>query len=352
MDIDETAPTAPTAPSLTRCNDLWFDDGNIVLQAGLVQYKVYRGTLARHSPVFQDMLAFPQPAEPELVEGLPLVTLPDDAEDFTPFLRALFDPDYFRPFPARTTYDIIRGCLRMSHKYAVDFLRRRAVAHFSSYWRTDLDEWDDSCFSADKSSGPASEIISWDWDCGDEIPTKLPRLLSIALLAREVEATWTLPSIFYVMAMYFQDLGPTVMHGFILGQKKMQLSLEDRAFCVAGAERQMVATWDILSAIEDPTTATSCVDSAVSCALAILAAAPSTQRYYKVNYRDPLRPWPDRHSSRFQRAKLCARCLGLMKSKHAEARRKFWNDLSGLPKTICSFDISVAGMRSSSTELE
>jgi hypothetical protein len=85
MEIDPE----PSEPH--HSSQLWFDDGNVVIQAGNTQYKVYRGVLAARSPVFQDMFSFPQPPNLELIEGCPLVHLSDPALQVTPFLRAIFD---------------------------------------------------------------------------------------------------------------------------------------------------------------------------------------------------------------------------------------------------------------------
>lgn len=87
MDVDNQ----PLEPQ--RVQELWFEDGNIVIQAGNSLYRVYRGVLATHSSVFKDMLSFPQPPDSELVEGCPIVRLPDSDREVTPFLKALFDPE-------------------------------------------------------------------------------------------------------------------------------------------------------------------------------------------------------------------------------------------------------------------
>ncbi|KAJ7700677.1 hypothetical protein B0H17DRAFT_882729, partial [Mycena rosella] len=75
-----------------RVEELWFEDGNLVLQAGNSQFRLHRSILAARSPVFQDMLSFPQPPESELVEGCPLVRLPDAESEVTVFLKAIFIP--------------------------------------------------------------------------------------------------------------------------------------------------------------------------------------------------------------------------------------------------------------------
>lgn len=37
-------------------NDVWFDDGNVILQAESTLFKVYRGILVQNSTVFHDMV--------------------------------------------------------------------------------------------------------------------------------------------------------------------------------------------------------------------------------------------------------------------------------------------------------
>ncbi|KAJ7612166.1 hypothetical protein FB45DRAFT_1065528 [Roridomyces roridus] len=113
MDVDT---------KLRRFSKLWLEDGNIVIQAGNSQFRVHRSTLAACSPVFQDMFPLPQPpdSDSELVDGCPLVQLHDSAKEVKAFLKAIFTPGYFMPFPAETKYATIQGCLRLSHKYGVE----------------------------------------------------------------------------------------------------------------------------------------------------------------------------------------------------------------------------------------
>ena len=47
--------------SLERDENFWYEDGTIILIAATVGFRVYRGPLAKHSPVLRDMLSFPQP---------------------------------------------------------------------------------------------------------------------------------------------------------------------------------------------------------------------------------------------------------------------------------------------------
>lgn len=76
-----------TAPHET----LWFEDGNIVLIAEDVAFKVHKSVLARQSPVFCDMFGFPQPNYEEVFDGTPAVRLHDQAADVAIFIEVMYD---------------------------------------------------------------------------------------------------------------------------------------------------------------------------------------------------------------------------------------------------------------------
>lgn len=84
-------PPNPVAPM--RSGDIWYEDGNVILQAEDTQYKVYRGILVKSSSVFHDMFSFPQPpaGDGELIDGCPVVRLSDAAEEVQYVLQALFE---------------------------------------------------------------------------------------------------------------------------------------------------------------------------------------------------------------------------------------------------------------------
>lgn len=76
-----------------RSEEVWFDDGNLVIQAENTQFKIHRGILAKHSPVFADLFKVPHPADEPTVDGCPVVELHDCADDLKHMLLALYgDP--------------------------------------------------------------------------------------------------------------------------------------------------------------------------------------------------------------------------------------------------------------------
>ncbi|KAF8127526.1 hypothetical protein K438DRAFT_2000673 [Mycena galopus ATCC 62051] len=161
---------------LVRADGLWFADGGLIIQAETTVFRVYRDFLAIHSAVFRDMLSIPIPVDAETMEGCPLVRLTDSAADVACFLKALLYPQFFESFPAPSTFQIVAAVLRMSHKYDVDVLRKRALVHLSRRFHTTLNGRDDE--SLDPDFGGRS-------------------LLAVITLARQIDALWILPYAFY-----------------------------------------------------------------------------------------------------------------------------------------------------------
>ncbi|KAJ7932800.1 hypothetical protein B0H13DRAFT_2307457 [Mycena leptocephala] len=321
MDVDVS--NEPTEPQCVQ--ELWFEDGNIVIQAGNSLYRVFRGILATHSSVFKDMLSFPQPPDSELVEGCPLVRFPDSDREVTPFLKALFDPEFFEPFPASTSFEIVSGCLRLSHKYGVDYLHRRALIHLSSGYRTKLVESDKFIYRWDDLS--AVEKRSWNW------PTERTFLIATIQLAREVDAPWILPSAFYNLAMSYRELGKAVFHRVVFNGLPASLSAQDQDSFVEGHNIQTTSTTvDILRFLFDPSEIEGC-KSSKNCFSLRLQAMESRREDLRRYASAPLDAWEQDDWTLLKN--LCRACLAVLKQTHEDARQAFWDELPeiyGLPE--------------------
>ena len=86
--------TEGESPQLfTKDSEFWYEDGTIILIARNIEFRVYRGPLAKHSPFFRDMLSMPQPAAAshfpvsELNFDCPVIHLTDSPEDLRHVLR-------------------------------------------------------------------------------------------------------------------------------------------------------------------------------------------------------------------------------------------------------------------------
>ncbi|KAI9466653.1 hypothetical protein BJY52DRAFT_1208247 [Lactarius psammicola] len=77
---EDSEPTSENSgpPSLPLCLDI--PDANIILRSSdQVNFRVRKSILAMSSPFFKDLLSLPQPPDDELVDGLPVVQLSEDA---------------------------------------------------------------------------------------------------------------------------------------------------------------------------------------------------------------------------------------------------------------------------------
>ncbi|KAF7331369.1 hypothetical protein MKEN_00014700 [Mycena kentingensis (nom. inval.)] len=319
MDVDETE---------IRCvEDLWFDDGDLVLQAGTARYRVYRVVLSLHSPVFKDMLAFPQPPEDERVDGQPLVHLLDLEAEVTPFLKAIFEPEYFPSFPARTDFRTVYGCIRLGNKYGVDYLFKRGLVHLSSRFVTSLARWDaidhgdyEQAYSrARLEARPASEIMSW------PPPTDKSYLICVIALARECDATWILPNAFYDLTFHFDALQENIFHDVVFdGVIPAALNRKEQREWVVGFEDQISTTTDILRFLSHPPDIEHCL-TPTHCPLVRYRAADYGRQVISDFSRGPLSAWAIEDWERLQG--LCGVCVRALKRLHQEARKTFWEEL-------------------------
>ena len=90
--VDEGAPVASSSThlplqNLKRQEELWFDDGNLILTGRDTGFWIYRGLLASQSTVFSDMLLSSSPSAEETLDGCPIVHVSDSPEDLVHFLR-------------------------------------------------------------------------------------------------------------------------------------------------------------------------------------------------------------------------------------------------------------------------
>lgn len=84
--------------SKTHRSDIWFEDGNIILQAQNTQFRIHRGIVALHSRVFKGMFPIPLPEGEPLVDGCPLVHVFDDPEDWRNLLDIIYNSRKFVPY--------------------------------------------------------------------------------------------------------------------------------------------------------------------------------------------------------------------------------------------------------------
>ncbi|KAJ7652373.1 hypothetical protein DFH06DRAFT_1475222 [Mycena polygramma] len=173
-----------------RVKGLWFpNESPVVLRAGESSFRVTKSVLAAHSPTFQAMFAasdgYMTDDEEEIIDGSPVIILDDDPTEVEPFLRAIFDSSYFMPPPASVEFEAVLGILRLSHKYDVGYLRKRAVCHLETVYPVQLTQV----------GGFNGGNVAYDSALADMDLVAIPIL-------HEVGAVWLLPFAYYNLASF------------------------------------------------------------------------------------------------------------------------------------------------------
>ncbi|OJT03565.1 hypothetical protein TRAPUB_5741 [Trametes pubescens] len=152
---NDPSPDASTGPIDIRNKELWFDDGNIVLLTGdgtaesepTAAFRLYKGVLARASPVFGDLFASapPDDAEGESFDDCPAVRLTDSPLELGHFLRVLFQAGTtpLRLEFARQRYPFAKlaAIARIAHKYQADTVATDALDRIEQFFLPRTKHW-------------------------------------------------------------------------------------------------------------------------------------------------------------------------------------------------------------------
>ncbi|KAH8995922.1 hypothetical protein EDB92DRAFT_1814393 [Lactarius akahatsu] len=105
----------PSPPSVALCLDI--PDPNIIVRSfDKVNFRVHKTLLAMSSPFFKDLLSLPQPPDDELVEGLPVIQLSEDAD----LLNSLISLLYPIPPVIPGSYEKVFALLAACQKYDME----------------------------------------------------------------------------------------------------------------------------------------------------------------------------------------------------------------------------------------
>ncbi|KAF8216742.1 hypothetical protein K438DRAFT_2081667 [Mycena galopus ATCC 62051] len=200
-------------------SETWISDGNVVLQAGNTQFRVHWGVLARNSSVFYDMQGLPQPPEQPIVDGCPVVELPDSATDVEYLLKTLYVPTFLSR--KELPLSAVGALIRLGRKYNFKDLFDLAVARFMSECPTTLGEYD----------APPATSTTITYYPGVEF--------DVVALASENRLMLALPSAYYfcVAAMSLDDLFDSISKA---DGTVASLPPADLRRCVVGRQRLLL----------------------------------------------------------------------------------------------------------------
>ncbi|KAI9445818.1 hypothetical protein BJY52DRAFT_1108748, partial [Lactarius psammicola] len=73
-------------------------------------FRVHKSVLAMSSPFFKDLLSLPQPPDDELVDGLPVVTLSEDADLLNSLISLLYPIPTVIPDSYEKVFTLLAAC--------------------------------------------------------------------------------------------------------------------------------------------------------------------------------------------------------------------------------------------------
>ncbi|KAI0669334.1 hypothetical protein C8Q78DRAFT_978161 [Trametes maxima] len=217
----------PFAPDVFR-SECWYEDGNIVLIAECVAFRVHRGLLAQHSTIFHDLFSVPQPCTDasELIEGCPVVHLSDTSDDVERLLRALYDgPSAFK-YGERLSFSSIAPLLELAHKYNIEALRDDMVLRMRTVFCHQFSVFKSSAEFIYSPEGYTERILR---STALEIVPSRDAIRSVELI-RLIGETMMLPMAFYLCTLL---PAATLISGSKLPNGRMAyLSPGDLAHCM------------------------------------------------------------------------------------------------------------------------
>ncbi|OJT09464.1 hypothetical protein TRAPUB_14067 [Trametes pubescens] len=314
-DVQEDTTQVHPAPRSLRKRDeeFWCSDGNIILVAGDVEFRVYKGILSEHSPVFRDMFSLPQPpvvaSSPSSSDDdstCPVVHLSDSSEDLRHVLRAYMprsDPSVFFPTAPTYSYEMVSAAVRLGHKYQMAPLLDRAISYLKRYYTDDFATWESY-----NDYGPPG-FSCWQHAIG------------VVNLARLTGETSILPTALLICCMVGSDL----VHGFTNADGTQErLSSHDLALCVAAKDVLYKESMKIAFRIFRPTLADTCTSPAFcmevfmrlfgrldTLADALVTPDPLTGTFWFVFGEDA----------------PCKSCEAMVKARDLRERRAIWDKL-------------------------
>ncbi|TRM55385.1 hypothetical protein BD626DRAFT_266851 [Schizophyllum amplum] len=299
----EPVPCTPPSQDYSPVDDLWFDDGNVVIAAKSRLFRVHRSILSLQSSVFRDILSLPASEEQDMYEGHPLIELPDDGEEVEHFLKAIYLPQYFPSAkgPNDLPFEAVVGALRLAHKYDVPFLRRRALRVFSAEYILDIDKIETMPTPWWRRSDPHREDdVTWS------------KFVTEILLAREVGALWVLPQLLFEAS--YEHVERLV---------SSQLSQADVNNCYAGfqkvGEAKLLGTL-LFQELVNAGCNYKCFQNPNGIMFALEAAGKLS---------DPIQLFSRDIEQRTRVAVLCAKCKERIIERYRQWRKDFWTSLPG-----------------------
>ena len=128
MTLVKEEPTSEHAgpPSVPLRLDVPDADSIIVRSSDQANFRIHKSVLAMSSPFFKDLLSLPQPFDAEIVDGLPVVSLPEDASLLNCLISLLYPITPVIPDSYQKAFSLLAVCQKYEME-SVQFVIRAAI---------------------------------------------------------------------------------------------------------------------------------------------------------------------------------------------------------------------------------
>ncbi|KAI0334218.1 hypothetical protein GY45DRAFT_1318692 [Cubamyces sp. BRFM 1775] len=138
--------------NIWKDDELWFEDGNLIIVAGGVGFRVYEGPLLLHSEVIRNMVSMPAPNSSDAADdavrkgpGIVLAWIPvhsvefhDPPADVKYFLRTFTPGRQLRIGTVHPSFEEVSACIRLGDKYHCMELVEAYIDYLKLYYPAGL----------------------------------------------------------------------------------------------------------------------------------------------------------------------------------------------------------------------
>ncbi|KAI0731744.1 hypothetical protein C8Q72DRAFT_198512 [Fomitopsis betulina] len=304
---------------LAKDPDIWLPDGNLVLEADGIAFKVYGGLLAAQSEVFRELLSDAAQDRRMLelnpfAEICPTIRLTDHPDDLRHLLRVVFfSSSLLNSANGAMPFPVVAALVQLGYKYRIQPVVDEGIRRMSSCFSGNLDIWDEA------NTNMGNTLMSY----------ASTDAIAVVNIARLTGVHSMLPVALYICCQLDID---TIINGVLCENgSRAQLAPDDIALCLE--QRMCLCHDNVISALRiwRPTPSEDCKMRADRTCVGVLEAVTNDWLNYDtsgLNHAAVMDTWNEFfENGEFD---LCEPCLEMVKRRATEERKTLWERLPQL----------------------
>ncbi|PIL26525.1 hypothetical protein GSI_12283 [Ganoderma sinense ZZ0214-1] len=316
---DET-PLPPPLEGIRRDWEFWIEDGNLILVARHIAFRVYRGLLAEQSSVFADMAVASSKDLYDIFDGCPIAASILFVYTRDALLTLNFPGSRLHPKDEKEhACDELSALARLSHKYQIHDVEKQALDLLRETYVDDFDKW----YFAFPSFTDSSVSLPY------------THCIGVVNIARLTNTPSLLPS-----ALYFCcALGSDLLDSWKREDGCIEhLSIDDLKRCFTAKGRLCHRRVKMMYEVFEDRVSTGCLQANKCCAaLREMALSITREKLPPVAHCEALTGWENLICTKVCLYPVCLQCKEELHMRDVRARRELWDKLPEI------FEIIVPG---------